>query len=101
MQAERERLAHAKSDREHVDRLIDGYRGSGLGCVGVEAARKAFELGQVDELLLSAQEPAPKTEDADHLIAQARNTSAKVRFIEDASLLAPFGGVGAILRFKL
>jgi len=35
------------------------------------------------------------------LIAQARNTSAKIRVIEDPSLLAPVGGVGAFLRFKL
>jgi len=28
-------------------------------------------------------------------------TSATVRFIEDASLLEPIGGVGAFLRFKL
>jgi peptide chain release factor subunit 1 len=90
----------AKTDREHVDRLLEGYRSSGLGCVGVEAARKAFELGQVDELLISAQAEAVG-DAADELIAQARNTSAKIRFIEDASLLAPFGGVGAILRFKL
>ena len=90
----------AETDREHVAALIDGYRGSGLGCVGVQAVRKAFEMGQVDELLLTTNE-AQLGEAADELVAQARNTSATVRFIEDASLLAPFDGVGAILRFKL
>ncbi len=90
----------AETDREHVEALIDGYRGSGLGCVGVDAVKKAFELGQVDELLLTADE-AQLGAAADELIAQARNTSATIRFIEDGSLLAPFGGVGAILRFKL
>ncbi|HZP48636.1 MAG TPA: Vms1/Ankzf1 family peptidyl-tRNA hydrolase [Vicinamibacterales bacterium] len=90
----------AETDRERVDALIAGYRGSGLGCVGVDAVRRAFELGQVDELLVTANE-AELGDAADELVAQARNTSAKVRFIEDASLLSPFGGVGAILRFKL
>lgn len=90
----------AETDREHVEALVDGYRGSGLGCVGVDAVRKAFELGQVDELLITTNE-AQLGEAADEFIAQAHHTSAKVRFIEDASLLAPFGGVGAILRFRL
>ncbi|HZT78552.1 MAG TPA: Vms1/Ankzf1 family peptidyl-tRNA hydrolase [Vicinamibacterales bacterium] len=90
----------AQTDREHVDALVAGYRSRGLGCVGVDAVRKAFELGQVDELLITSNEAA-LGDAAEELVAQARNTSAKVRFIEEASLLAPFGGVGAILRFRL
>ena len=35
------------------------------------------------------------------LIIKARNTSAAIKFIEDPALLAPVGGVGAFLRFKL
>ena len=89
----------ATTDREHVDRLIAGYRGSGLGCVGVEAVRRAFDLGQVDELLISARGEALGPA-ADELIARARQTAANIRFIEEAALLEPFGGVGAILRFK-
>lgn len=88
-----------ESDRERVDALIAGYRGSGLGCVGVEAVRKAFELGQVDELLLPADDTAIGAA-GDELVARARNTSATLRFIEDSSLMAPFGGVGALLRWK-
>ena len=111
------REKEAESDRERVEQLMSAYRGNGLGVVGVDATRKAFELGQVDELLITArpetiaatkhaageQLPERSAEEraADELIAQARNTSAKVRFIEDASLLAPVGGVGAFLRFKL
>jgi peptide subunit release factor 1 (eRF1) len=111
------REKEAESDRERVEQLMSAYRVNGLGAVGVDATRKAFELGQVDELLITArpetiaatkhaageQLPERSAEEraADELIAQARNTSAKVRFIEDASLLAPVGGVGAFLRFKL
>jgi len=107
----------AVSDRERVEQLIGAYRGSGLAVVGVEATCKAFELGQVDELVITArpetiggmkhgageQQPDRSAEEraADELIAQARNTSAKIRVIEDPSLLAPVGGVGAFLRFKL
>jgi peptide subunit release factor 1 (eRF1) len=37
---------------------------------------------------------------ADELVAKARQTAARIHFIEDASLLAPVGGVGALLRFR-
>jgi len=45
----------AVSDRERVEQLIGAYRGSGLAVVGVEATCKAFELGQVDELVITAR----------------------------------------------
>jgi peptide chain release factor subunit 1 len=38
---------------------------------------------------------------ADELIAKARQTSARIRFIEDSALLAPYGGVAALLRFRI
>jgi hypothetical protein len=106
----------ARSGRP-LDALLGAYRANGLACVGVDETLKAFELGQVEELLItgvpetidagepvaSAEAPARTAEEraADTLIVQARNTSARVRFIEDASLLAAVGGVGAFLRFKL
>jgi peptide subunit release factor 1 (eRF1) len=37
----------------------------------------------------------------DELVTRARQTGAGVRFIEDASLLEEFGGVGALLRYRL
>jgi peptide subunit release factor 1 (eRF1) len=97
MAALRER--DAVSDREHVQELIGAYRANGLATVGVANVQRAFEIGQVDELVITA---SPESNDeANELIRQAHNTSAKVRFIEDAALLAPVGGVGAFLRFKL
>jgi peptide chain release factor subunit 1 len=109
----------AAGDRERVDALVDAYRGSGLACVGVAAIKKAFEMGQVEELLVPASPDAialkgkrrsPETHEsersekeraADELITRAHQTSARVRFIEEASLLEPLGGVAAFLRFKL
>jgi peptide subunit release factor 1 (eRF1) len=44
----------ARDDREKVGRLLDAYRAGGLAVVGVEATRVALEIGQVDELLISA-----------------------------------------------
>jgi peptide subunit release factor 1 (eRF1) len=107
----------AETDRDRVEQLLGAYRAGGLGCAGVTATRRAFELGQVDELLVPATperiqgvasdadatppERTPAERAVDELIAQARQTSAKIRFIEDSSLLAPLGGVGAFLRFKV
>jgi len=89
----------ADTDRERVDELIGAYRASGLATVGAANVRKAFEVGQVDELLITAA--GESTDENNELVMQAHNTSAAVRFIQDPALLAGVGGVGAFLRFKL
>jgi peptide chain release factor subunit 1 len=108
----------AEDDRERTEALMGAYRANGLACVGVDDTRLALEMGQVDELLITA---SPKAIDAagvestppakgdrtidertaDELVVKARQTSAKIRFVEDPSLLAAVGGVGAFLRFKV
>ena len=91
---------------------------------------RAFQLGQVEELIITASpeslKPVQKMpEDAapgnvqvvtsntggaidearaklsDEMITRAQQTAARIRFIEDASLLEPVGGVGALLRFRI
>jgi peptide subunit release factor 1 (eRF1) len=89
----------AVTDRERVDALIGAYRGNGLATVGADNVRHAFELGQVDELVITASPDA--TDESNELVRQAHATSAEIRFIQDAALLEPVGGVGAFLRFKL
>jgi peptide chain release factor subunit 1 len=110
----------AATDRERVDALLGAYRANGLACVGLEDTLNALEAGQVDELVMTATADAidvgggkpirnggpartrsAEERAADTLIAQARRTAAKVRFIEDPSLLEAIGGVGAFLRFIL
>jgi len=111
------RQQDAQTDRQRVEALLDAYRGNGLACVGLDAARRAFEVGQVDELVIAATPDAiagvkdpggdraaernAQERAADELIVSARNTGAKVRVIEDRDVVAPIGGVGAFLRFKL
>jgi len=93
----------ARTDGERVEALLNAYRAGGLACVGAEKVRKAFELGQVDELMIAGTPDVIEGPEgtADELVAQAARTSAKVSVIENASLLEPVGGVGAFLRFKL
>jgi peptide chain release factor subunit 1 len=120
----------AITDAEHVERMLDGWRGNGLGVAGPEATLEALVMGQVEELLITAdpsvlQQPrripagadvkkievetsapgisadADRLTLADELVTKAQQTSARIRFIENPDLLADVGGVGAILRFRI
>jgi peptide subunit release factor 1 (eRF1) len=107
----------AKTDAEAVERVLGDYRAGGLAVAGLEDTLRALETGQVDELYLTtvpaeseagdtSGEGGPAADEGsglpgDELVAKARQTSATVRFIEDASLLAPVGGVAAALRYRI
>jgi peptide chain release factor subunit 1 len=102
------READAREDSERVARVLDAQRAGGLGAAGVEEVRAALTNGQVHELLISATpgaigraEGADAANLAEQLVAQARQTSALVHFIEDRSLLEPVGGVAARLRYRV
>ena len=120
----------AETDAAKVERLIGEYRSGGLGVVGTSDTLAALGIGQVDELLITAA-PASLDDEAvleattanhtlppdkpdaelpqdtakeiaaDALVTAAKQTGAKVTFIEDPVLLAEFGGVGALLRYKV
>jgi peptide chain release factor subunit 1 len=124
------RAKEAQTDQEHVDAMIDAWRGSGLAVVGPEDTLEALQMGQVEELLIAATPsalrraewlppgvtPGPVDVDtsapdadldserlklADELVTKAHATNARIRFIENADLLSDVGGVGALLRFKI
>jgi peptide subunit release factor 1 (eRF1) len=75
--------------------------------------RIRYDEDKVDEILEeyapgddnSANDALPDTGEKrqilDELIARALNSSARIRFIEENSLLSAIGGVGAILRYKI
>ena len=118
----------AQADAARVERLLDTYRAGGHAVIGTHDTLAALNNGQVEEVIISgsledlhdsAEEEvgiplapdAPKREDArsgtrvvmvaDELVTRARRTGARMRFIEDPSLLAGVGGVGALLRYQL
>ena len=122
------RQKDAETDAERVQALIGEWQSGGLGVMGPDSALKALQMGQVDELLLTGTlqqlgrarlpddaAPGPvkvetsasgetdelKLKLADELVTRAQQTGATVRFIEDESLLKEFGGVGALLRFRI
>ncbi len=116
-----------KDDAEKVERLLDEYRAGGLAVLGAHDTLLALSNGQADELIISAGleeihdeeeelgtplvSDAPITEKdrdqtrtimvADELVTRARQTGANISFIEEASLLADVGGIGAMLRYQL
>jgi peptide chain release factor subunit 1 len=119
----------AETDVEHVQALLGAWRGNGLGVVGPEDTLQALEMGQVEELLItaaptdlrapdslptsvapgsvavdsstSANLEADQLKVADELVTKAQQTNARIRFIEDPVLLRDVGGVGALLRFRI
>jgi peptide chain release factor subunit 1 len=102
--AEALRRHDASSDHDAVQATIDAYRAGGLAAVGPAETLAALEVGQVDELYLTPAETFRLDGQeiaADEFVSRARQTSARVRFIEDAALLAPVDGVAATLRFRL
>jgi peptide subunit release factor 1 (eRF1) len=116
------READQQTDQERVDAMLNAYRARGLATIGVAGVKAALERGQVDRILVPA---TPATSAADHatsdidtsgpkeqrsdldervieeLVTLARRTDAEISFIEDARLLAPAKGVGAMLRYRL
>lgn len=124
------RARDAETDAEKVEELMDAWQSGGLGVAGPEATLTALQLGQVDELIVTARPELLKTVQklpddaapgevvadtsapqgtadqkqlklADELVTRAKQTAARIRFIEDGHLLAGIGGVGALLRFRI
>ena len=119
----------AETDAEKVQELFNEWQSGGLGVAGPEATLRALQLGQADELIItgtiealkpvqtlpedaatditaSTSAPQGAADDARvnlsaELIRRAQQTSARIRFIEDATLLEAVGGVGALLRFRI
>jgi peptide subunit release factor 1 (eRF1) len=95
------RQADAKTDAEHVQRMLDAWRaGWSRGAQASKRPMRALDMREVEELIIAAK-PDRVAGPADELVAKAQQNSARIRFIEDDHLLADVGGVGALLRFKI
>ena len=123
------RRKDAESDHERVTQVLDAWRAGGLGVAGPEATLDALQLGQVEEVLISASpqdlKPVQRLPDeaardliaadtsapagpelpqlrlSGKLVTEALKTDAHVRFIEDPQWLREHGGVAALLRFRI
>jgi peptide chain release factor subunit 1 len=94
------RRQDARDNSEKVEHLIGDYRSGGLAVVGVPDVLAALSKGQVEEVLLSTVSGGESDKMSETILAQARQTGARYRLIEDATLLSAVGGVGASLRYR-
>lgn len=67
----------------------------------VEKVLEDFAPGDDNSANDALPDTTEKRQVLDELIVRAINSAAKIRFIEDATLLMGIGGVGAILRYKI
>lgn len=118
------RAYDGRKDAEQITQLLEVELGKKLVTLGAHDTLLALVRGQVEELFINAPpqliQDDLKTTDAefvpstavaepelrpvllaDELVRRTRQTSARVTFIEDTALLAPYGGVAAKLRFSL
>ena len=91
----------------NIGRIFEGVS-IALDSLRANKVRAALTNGQVHELLITAApaaigraEGAAAADLVEQLVAQARQTSAVVHFIEDRALLEPVGGIAARLRYRV
>lgn len=90
-----------------VDELLIAANLQQMNPVPMVGADSANDVAITEPVLesVSAGEPANTQPEvvrlADELVAKAKQTGARITFIEDADLLSGYGGVAALLRFKI
>ncbi len=92
-----------KAEREQEEALLEHFRGElrrgGLAAGGLEDVQRCLTYGSVDVLLLDEGVDA---ELAEELTGRAESTAAHVEHLPGRTdELAPHGGVGALLRFRV
>lgn len=90
----------AEASTAIADQVVAAVRSDGLGVAGLDATRQALGNGQVDLLLLEANSDVDD-EQRNALIRLAATTGADVEVVEAHAGLTRFGGVGALLRYRL
>lgn len=94
LEAEEQESSHTRADQ-----LVEAIREQGLGVIGPQETRDAFEQGAGDVLILADEAPLDEQERND-LVRLAVLTSAEVDMVKGHQLLQQMGGVGALLRYR-
>jgi peptide subunit release factor 1 (eRF1) len=98
-----EALGRGQVDELLIASTMRAMRGVPIGVAEGSAVDASLEEPAIEPV--SAGEPAEAKPEvvrlAAELVAKATQTSARVTFIEDASLLSEYGGVAALLRFRI
>ncbi len=95
-------LAQVEEEESHAraDRLVEAVREQGLGVIGLQETRHAFEHGQGEVLVLAEEAPLNEQERND-LVRLATLSGAEVDLVTGHEILQHLGGVGALLRYHL
>jgi peptide chain release factor subunit 1 len=89
-----------EASRSAADLVVAAVRSGGLGVGGVEATRRALEIGQVDTLVLG-ENGAVADDVRNDLVRAAATSAAEVEVVADHEGLERLGGVGGILRYRI
>ncbi|MFL5661655.1 MAG: Vms1/Ankzf1 family peptidyl-tRNA hydrolase [Ktedonobacteraceae bacterium] len=92
---EEEKASHARADR-----LVEAVQEQGLGVIGLQETRDAFEHGQ-GEVLVLAEEAALDEQERNDLVRLATLAGAEVDLVRGHAILQQMGSVGALLRYRL
>ncbi len=94
-------LALVEEEESHAraDQLMEAVREQGLGVIGLQEARDAFEQGQGDVLVLAEEAPL-KEQERTELVRLATLSGAEVDLVTGHEALQQVGGVGALLRYR-
>ncbi len=94
-------LAQEEEEQSHAraDRLVEAVREQGLGVIGLQETRDAFEHGQ-GEVLVMAEEAPLDDQGRNELVRLATLTGAEVDLVRGHEILQQLGGVGALLRYR-
>jgi peptide chain release factor subunit 1 len=74
---------------------------TGARARGVAEANDAEPATGIATAGEAAEAPSDAVQLADELVTRATQTGAKITFVEDAALLSEYGGVAALLRFRI
>ena len=90
--------------REILERVVDGARGDGDGCLGEDDTEQALVEARVDTLLIADSFRERNPDRADHFEGAAFEHGAKVMELSREAgekLESEGGGVGALLRYRI
>lgn len=90
----------AEASAAIADQVVAAVRSDGLGVARLDATREALANGQVDVLVVDATADVDEQQ-RDDLIRLAATTGAEVEIVDGHAGLGRFGGVGALLRYRL
>ncbi len=91
--------AEREQESDLLSLLIGELRRGGLATAGLEQTKRALEMGQVDTIIMSTDLNA---DIAEPLVHHAETTGSRVEFVPQGNeALDHFGGVGALLRYKM